>query len=112
VEEILLNIETSIPLGLIISELISNSLKYAFPNKKEGIIKLTLEANDNDYNLIISDDGVGLPEDVDYRNTESSLGLRLVNSLVKQLDGSIELNRSQGTQFIIKFKELQYKDRL
>ncbi len=112
VQEILLNIETSIPLGLIISELLSNSLKYAFPHRKEGVIKLNLEANDIEYNLIISDNGVGLPEDIDYRNTESSLGFRLVNSLVTQLDGSIELDRSHGTQFTIKFKELHYKERI
>ncbi len=112
VEEVFLNVETSVPLGLIISELVSNSIKYAFPNQKTGKIFISLHSCDDKYKLTISDNGVGFPRDLDFKNIESSLGLKLVNSLVKQLDGSIELDKSQGTKFTIKFKELKYKKRI
>ncbi|OPY29573.1 MAG: putative diguanylate cyclase [Methanobacterium sp. PtaU1.Bin242] len=110
VGDIFLNIETSVPCGLIISELVSNSLKYAFP-KVGGVLSVDLHLHGDEYELIIADDGVGLPEDLDYTDTES-LGLRLVNSLVRQLDGTIKLDRSQGTKFTIKFTELIYKKRI
>jgi len=112
VDKILLNIETAIPLGLIISEIISNSIKYAFPNNEVGNISIDLHNYGDELELIISDDGIGLPKNIDFRHNESSLGLRLVNSLVQQLDGSIELDRNQGTKFTINFKELKYKERI
>ena len=112
VENIFLNIETSVPCGLIISELVSNSLKYAYPNNKTGELSISLKSLNKEFELIISDNGIGFPEELDFRNIESSLGLKLVNSLVNQLDGSIELDRSQGTEFTIKFKELKYKTRI
>jgi PAS domain S-box-containing protein len=112
IDEIFLNIETSIPLGLIISELVSNSLKYAFPDDESGEICISLKKVNDEFELIISDDGVGFPEDVDFTNVESSLGLQLVNSLVGQLNGSIKLDKSHGTRFTIQFAELKYKERI
>ncbi len=112
VDNICLNMETAVPCGLIISELVSNSLKYAYPDDRNGELNISLQYLKNGLELIISDDGVGFPEDLDFRNIKSSLGLKLVNSLVKQLDGSIELDRSRGTEFKIKFKELKYKPRI
>lgn len=106
------NIETAIPLGLIICELVSNSLKYAFPNKTTGEVTLSLKPYEKQYQLIISDNVIGLPENLDFQNTEIGLGLRLVNSLVQQLDGNITLDRSQGTKYTINFKELKYKKRI
>jgi len=111
VQEVSLNIETAIPCGLIINELISNSLKYAFPNDASGKISLSLIRSGNNYELTISDDGIGFPESLDFRNTDS-LGLQLVNSLVDQIDGQIELKTDHGTKFRIEFKELEYKDRI
>ncbi|MCE5214774.1 MAG: sensor histidine kinase [Methanobacterium sp.] len=111
VEHVHLNIETAVPLGLIISELISNSLKYAFP-EVGGEIKIQLTNKDNKYELIVSDDGIGIPEDLNSSNTEITLGMRLVKSLVNQLDGTIKIERSQGTKFMIQFHELQYKNRM
>jgi PAS domain S-box-containing protein len=111
VEQINLNIETAIPLGLLITELISNSLKYAFSNKDKGKITVSLTEKDGKFKLIISDNGVGLPKEIDF-NTEATLGLRLVNSLVNQLDGTINLDRSQGTKYTITFKELTYNKRI
>lgn len=105
------NIETSIPLGLIINELVSNSIKYAFPNNEPGEISISLNSYDKGFQLIISDNGIGLPEEVDFKNREQSLGLNLVTSLTQQLDGTIDLDRSQGTKYIINFNELKYKER-
>jgi two-component sensor histidine kinase len=105
-----LNIETSIPLGLLLTELISNSLKYAFPETKKGIITVKLEPKQGNYQLILGDNGIGIPEEIDFNN-ESTLGLRLVHSLVNQLDGTIKLDRTDGTQYTINFKELTYNKR-
>ena len=109
-EEVFLNIETAIPCGLIINELVSNSLKYAFPDDKSGEVFISLHQNDKCLELIIADNGIGLSEDITFENLQT-LGLRLVNMLVNQLDGSIKLERTQGTMFSIKFKELNYKKR-
>ena len=111
IDDVKLNIETAVPCGLIISELVSNSLKYAFPLEKKGEVSLSLKPNGKRFELIISDNGIGFPEDIDFKNTES-LGLQLVNSLVDQIDGEIKLDRSNGTMFKITFSELIYKERI
>ena len=98
IENVTLNMETAVPCGLIISELVSNSLKYAFPNGKKGEIFMSLKSIDDKYELIIRDNGLGLPEKLDFNNLES-LGLRLVNSLTEQIDGELTINRSHGTEF-------------
>jgi len=106
IEEIILGIDASVPCGLIVNELINNSMKYAFPEGREGEIKVSLTANDKgEIELIVSDNGVGMPDGVDFRNPDS-LGLTLVNGLVGQLGGEIELNREKGSEFIITFKEI------
>ena len=109
VDDILLGIDTAIPCGLIINELVSNSLKHAFP-EKQGEIFVNLHRDDGSLTLIVSDNGVGFPENVDFRNTDS-LGLQLVCTLTDQLDGAIELNRTGGTEFKITFGEIKYKER-
>ncbi len=109
IEDINLNIDTAIPLGLIINELVTNSVKYAFP-QSEGTVKIRLKSLPEQIELIVADDGVGIPEDLDLDKT-ATLGLQLVNSLVNQIDGKIELDRSNGTEFKITFKELEYKKR-
>lgn len=109
-KNIMLNIETSIPCGLIFSELLTNSIKHAFPMEK-GEIKVKFKSFDDNLMLSVSDNGVGLDEELDFRKTDS-LGLQLVNNLVNQIDGNIELDRSHGTKFTIKFQELVYKDRM
>jgi two-component sensor histidine kinase len=97
-----LNIETVIPCGLIINELISNSLKYAFPNRN-GELKISLKSKEDNYELIISDNGIGFPEELDFKNTDS-LGLQLVNTLTNQIDSKITLDSRYGTKFIIILK--------
>ncbi|MCZ7400589.1 MAG: ATP-binding protein [Candidatus Methanoperedens sp.] len=105
VENIPIKIDYAVPCGLIINELVTNSLKYAFPDGRQGKIQISVTSNDNNMiRLSISDDGVGIPEDVDIRNTKT-LGLELVTSLAEgQLHGEIILNRENGTEFQINFK--------
>ncbi|MGB8227176.1 MAG: histidine kinase dimerization/phosphoacceptor domain -containing protein [Sedimentisphaerales bacterium] len=104
IENISLDIDTAISCGLIINELISNSLKYAFPQGAKGNIGVSILPAEEDYvEMIISDNGIGLPAELDFQKTET-LGLQIVNTLVKnQLGGEIELDRSIGTKFKIKF---------
>jgi PAS domain S-box-containing protein len=108
--DVTLNMETAIPLGLIVNELVSNSLEHAFPDFK-GEISISIQSKGEEIELIIKDNGVGLPKEIDLTKTEH-LGLELVNSLVNQIEGKIELDRSDGTDFKITFKELEYKERL
>jgi PAS domain S-box-containing protein len=105
-----LNMETAVPCGLIISELTSNSLKHAFPQEKEGYVNVSLTEDQGKYEMIISDNGIGIPPDLDFDHPKT-LGLQLVNNLIKQLDGEIKLDRNHGTKFTITFKELTYKKR-
>jgi two-component sensor histidine kinase/CheY-like chemotaxis protein len=102
IDDISLGIELAIPCGLIINELVSNAMKYAFPNGKKGEIKVSLHLfEENDIQLTVSDNGIGIPKDFRLENAES-LGLHLVNILAEdQLKGEIELDRSKGTKFSI-----------
>jgi two-component sensor histidine kinase len=108
--DVTFNMETAIPLGLIISEMVTNSLKHAFPDFK-GEISISLNPKGEETELIIKDNGVGVPKDFDIQNPKK-LGLQLLNTLVEQLEGTIKLDRSHGTTFKIIFKELKYKERL
>jgi ammonium transporter len=115
IEAVSFGIDTAIPCGLIVNELVSNSLKYAFPKGKDGEIKISLhriaDLKSNMFELTVSDNGAGIPEDLDIRKTES-LGLRLITNLAEsQLQGKVKLNRNKGTEFQIKFKEAKYKKR-
>lgn len=107
VHEADLCLDEAIPCGLIVNELVSNALKYAFPDDREGGLKVGLYGNDNDMiTLTVEDDGIGLPASLDYRETET-LGLQLVNLLVRQLRGTIELESTPGTFFRIQFPKNQ-----
>jgi PAS domain S-box-containing protein len=103
-------INLAIPCGLIANELISNCLKHAFPPDRKGLITVSLASVNDEYEFVISDDGVGLPESVDVVGGQS-LGLSLVHTLVKQLKGEVEVKRLKGTQFRIKFKESKPAER-
>lgn len=101
-----LTIDTAIPCGLIISELVSNALKYAFPDRREGTIKVALQSDDYEhYRIIVRDNGVGLPKNFNFK-TSKSLGLQLVNVLTEQLDGLLEIDCQYGTEFKICFPEI------
>lgn len=105
IKNVFLDINTAIPCSLIINELVSNSLKHAFPAGKKGEIKIAMHhLNKDGMEVIVSDNGVGLPKKVDFRKTDS-LGLHLVNLLAEdQLHGDIKLDRKKGTSFHIRFK--------
>lgn len=111
-ESVLLNIETATPCGLVVSELISNALEHAFKDGRTGQVWLEVRRHSGDQvSICIQDNGVGFPDGVDFRNTES-LGLQLVCLLTQQLQGTLEMRREQGTTFQLTFSELNYRRRL
>lgn len=105
VEDIFLDINTAVPLGLMVNELITNSLKHAFLAGQSGVINVDFYLKDDQYEFTVKDNGIGFPQDLDFQKTDS-LGLQIVNNLTSQIDGKIELNRSHGTEFKITFKEV------
>ncbi len=103
---ICLGIDTAIPCGLIINELVSNSLKHAFADNISGEIRIEMSVKgNNSLVLVVSDNGVGIPQDMDIDNNTASLGLQLVRTLTEQLDGTLEVNRGKGTEFRVTFRE-------
>ena len=110
-DEIFFDVDTAIPCGLIVNELITNCLKHAFPDDTKGEICIELFKTDDKYVLNVKDNGVGFPEGIDFKKTKS-LGLQLVNNLVSQVEGTIELDGSNGFSFNIIFEELKYKKRV
>jgi len=118
------DMDTAIPLGMIVNELISNSLKHAFPDRDKGKIQIKFcrekklecihcieeskneNCNSTSFTLTVSDDGVGVPENLEIEDIES-LGLQLVTSLIDQLDGKFELKRNSGTEFTMRFTEAE-----
>ena len=106
VENVFLPMDTAIPCGLIINELVTNSLKHAFSDERRGEIVIeTVYHSNNKFTLTIKDNGKGIPEDVDYYNSRT-VGFNLINSLVRQLGGNLVINRSEGTEFKITFSIL------
>jgi PAS domain S-box-containing protein len=146
IEPVILNLETAIPCGLILNELVANSIKYAFPSCQSGQIYIrfksisrddnsanirvglgenlseninhildlppvtTNQIGDRQYELIIGDNGVGIPAEINWQQT-TSMGLRLVRILSRQLEAKVELKRANGTMFRFVFRELNYKER-
>ncbi|UCH97102.1 MAG: PAS domain S-box protein [Candidatus Aminicenantes bacterium] len=98
--------DTAIPCGMILSELLSNAMKYGFPGDRRGEIKITLHTTDEgEIELGVSDNGVGAPKDFDFRKTDT-LGLQLVIILAeRQLHGHVEFKGDKGTRFLVRFKE-------
>ena len=101
--DVALSVDSAIPCGLIVNELISNALKYAFPDNRQGELIVRLrEVNAGWIEMSVEDDGVGLPNELDLRNTDS-LGMQLVYSLAKQVGGTLDLDRAHGTKFTLRF---------
>ncbi|GAB4313341.1 MAG: hypothetical protein Kow0019_12740 [Methanobacteriaceae archaeon] len=103
VNNVLIDISTAVPCALILNELITNSIKHAFPKDRAGELVVTFNRINDAFELIVSDNGVGFPEDINIEKPET-LGLQLVNSLVEQIDGEIELDTNHGTTIKITFK--------
>jgi two-component sensor histidine kinase len=113
-ENAFFDMDTAVPLGIIINELVSNSLKHAFKGRDRGEIQIKLQREDSEdcsstFVLSVSDNGIGIPEDIEIEDLDS-LGLQLVTSLVDQLDGELELRRDNGTEFIIRFMVIENKN--
>ena len=105
VDDIQIGIENAISCGLIINELVSNALKYAFPDEKTGRISVKLRKDvDDDIILIVKDDGVGFPDSFELGKTDT-LGMQLVYNLSQRLRGTVEHKNTHGTQFTIRFKQ-------
>lgn len=108
IEDVLLDINTAIPCGLLVSELISNALKHAFPEGRTGAVTVKMKPIENgDIELRVSDNGVGLEGGLDIKNTES-FGLQLVDMLTEQLQGTLSIDRNGGTTFTIRFQDLSF----
>jgi PAS domain S-box-containing protein len=111
-EEIPLDINSAVPCGLILNELISNALKHAFPEGRTGTIRIELRRGPaGSVVLRVADDGVGLPEGFDVRGT-GSFGLQIVNLLVDQLDAKLDVDGTRGTAFTMTFGEGKYPPRI
>jgi PAS domain S-box-containing protein len=106
VEEVSLSLDSSIPAGLIINELVTNSIKHAFPGQRQGVISFNLRCENNLVFFELKDDGVGFAPGIDFRNTHS-LGLQLVNTLIEQIDANLTFNsgRDTGTEVVVSFKK-------
>jgi PAS domain S-box-containing protein len=101
-DRLYLDLDTAVGCGLIINELVSNSLKYAFPNEASGIIRIELQSSDHVACLVVADNGIGVGNHIDLA-TAKTLGLRLVRTLVEQLGGSIELRSNGGSEARLSF---------
>lgn len=109
--DVSVDMDTAIMGGMIVNELVSNSIKHAFPIQKEGTIRIQAHRDANELSITVSDDGIGLPEYFDLEKTES-LGIKLVNTFIEQVSGQIEINGDVGTEFQIKIPLTQPMDQI
>lgn len=105
-DDVYLDLDQAIPCGLIVNELVSNALKHAFKQMKKGNLNVTIKKIKSTITIQIKDDGIGIPKDIDINNTET-LGFQLVQALVDQLDGKMNLNSKKGTEYLIKFEQVK-----
>jgi two-component system, sensor histidine kinase PdtaS len=104
IADLRLPIDTAVPCGLVVNELVSNCLKYAFPGERSGVVRIEMREEEcGRIRLEVSDDGIGLPEGVGFSSTKS-LGLRLVRTLADQLGGAIEMTGTPGTRIALTFQ--------
>ncbi|MEX0929794.1 MAG: histidine kinase dimerization/phosphoacceptor domain -containing protein, partial [Balneolales bacterium] len=104
VDDLSLDINTAIPCALVINELLTNAFKHAFKNREKGTITVSLNADDDHHvRLVVKDDGVGLPEDIEGNRLYETLGMSLVSGLTAQLKGQLSIKRTGGTAFIVVF---------
>jgi two-component system, sensor histidine kinase PdtaS len=102
-DNVAFDLDTAMPCGLLINEIVSNSLKYAFPDGQEGKIIIRLEiSGENKIRITVQDNGKGIPEEFDLKNP-TTLGLQLIDALTSQLNGDVEMHRNGGTVFNITF---------
>jgi two-component sensor histidine kinase len=109
IDKLDIDVNTSVPLALIVNEIVSNSLKHGFKDKDNGNIWINFYKKDQEYELIVEDDGVGFSDNLDFKKTES-FGMQIVNSLTQQLNGKISMEKTEGTRFILNFKDKFYQE--
>ena len=102
-EDIVLNARKMAPLGILVNELVSNAMKYAFDGREGGNLLVSASASDGKVIVSVEDDGVGIPEGIDFENS-SGFGLQLVGLLTKQLKGDIRIERENGTRFVLEME--------
>jgi len=105
------SVNVAMPAGLVVNELLTNALKHAFVGRPGGTITLESVSDGNGCRVTVADNGVGLPPDFDIAKSDS-LGLQLVDTLVKQLGGTTGVIKENGTKYVFKFKEIKYKERM
>jgi two-component sensor histidine kinase len=112
-DNVSITIDSAVPCGLIINELFSNAMKHAFPGDRKGEIRVSLHTDENgEITLMVGDDGVGIPDDVDIRKCKS-LGLQTIINLTEhQLQGKVEFVGDNGTEFRMRFRDRSYKARV
>lgn len=103
IDDFTLEAKTLVPLGIIVNELLTNIMKYAFKGKESGLISVTASCKENRSFVMIKDNGIGIPENVDFSNS-TGFGMQLVGMLTEQIDGSIRIERGDGTRFILEFE--------
>lgn len=103
-DAIIISLDTAVPLGLIVSEIITNSVKHAFPGIEKPVLEIDLNKNGDDFQLIVSDNGVGLPEDFEIESS-SSLGSEIIVALVSQINAEINCKNNPGAEYTIQFQD-------
>ncbi len=103
IDDFILDVKKLQPLGIIVNELLTNIMKYAFMGRSDGLITLSVALKDNRVSLIIQDNGNGMPESIDFEKS-TGFGLKLVGMLIKQLKGSTQIRRQNGTKIILAFE--------
>jgi PAS domain S-box-containing protein len=102
IDDFVLNMQTLSPLGIIINELLTNMMKYAFTGKESGLITISVSKRDDRARVIVQDNGIGIPETISFEQTKG-FGLDLVGMLVEQMGGDIKIERGEGTRFVLEF---------
>ena len=111
-EEVLVLIDSAVPCGLIVCELMSNALKYAFPDQRSGEIYIRISRTDEQISLVFSDDGIGMPPEFDIQ-THDSIGLKLLQAIVEQqLKGELFYDFGEGVAYTIQFQDNLYSPRV
>jgi PAS domain S-box-containing protein len=103
IDDCILEARTLSPMGIILNELLTNAMKHAFTDKEKGVIKVSLSIKNNQATLIVQDNGAGIPESIDTENS-IGFGLQLVNILTEQLEGTMRIEREEGTRFVMEFE--------
>ena len=103
-DEIILDAKRLQPLGIIINELLTNIMKYAFQGRNDGLITVSASLKDTRVSIVVQDDGIGIPDAVNFDNSPG-FGLQLMGMLTRQLKGTIRIERENGTRIVLEFEK-------